>query len=98
MIGKRPKISATQSVSQVAGFASAIRRDGFLCECVELAGVRITLDGSVEAIGVKRFKPDTKSGQFLRRQLLDGLFNVFGCCHSSNITPRRRSEKPCDDC
>ena len=61
MIGKRPKTSATQSVSQVPGFASAIRRDSFLCKCVELAGVRITFDGSVEAIGVERFKPGTKS-------------------------------------
>jgi hypothetical protein len=28
--------------------------------------------------------------------LLDGLFNVFGGCHLSNITPNSRAEKPCN--
>ena len=91
-----PKSSATPSVSQVPGFPGPMCRYSFLCQCVELASMRITFDGCVELIGVKRFKPGTKSRKFPRRQLLDGLFNVFGCCHSSNITSRKRREKPCE--
>jgi hypothetical protein len=94
MIGKRPKTLAMLSVSQVSGFAGAISCNGLLCKRVELAGMRVTFDGRIESIGVKRFKPGSKSRQFSRRELFDGLFNVFGCCHSGNITPRKRSEKP----
>jgi len=60
MIGKPPKTLAMLSVSQVSGFAGAICRNGLLCKCVELASMRITFDGRVELIGVKRFKPSTK--------------------------------------
>jgi hypothetical protein len=60
MTGKRPKTLAMRSASQVPGLSGTIRRDGFLCKCVELAGARITFDGRVEFIGVKRFKPSTK--------------------------------------
>ena len=67
MIGKRPKTLAMPSVSQVSGLAGAICRNGLLRKRVELAGVRIAFDGSIEAIGIKRFKPGTKPRQFSRR-------------------------------
>jgi hypothetical protein len=80
MIGRLPKTWAMLNVSQVGGFASAIGCDGFLCKCVELARMRITFDRCVKALGVKCFKPGTKPGQFSRRQLLNGLFDIF-CGH-----------------
>jgi hypothetical protein len=66
-----------------------MRRYGIHCQCVELTGTRITFDGCVELIGVKRFEPGAKPRQLPGRQLFDGLFNVFGCCHSN-----KRVEKP----
>jgi hypothetical protein len=78
MPGKQSKTLVTQRVSQIPGLPGAIGRDGFLCKCIKLAVTRITFDGRVEPIGIKRFKPGAKSRQLARRQLLDGLFNVFG--------------------
>ena len=95
MLGKQPKTLAMQRVSQVPGLPGAIRRDGFLRKRIELAVTRITFDRCIEPVGVKRFEPGTKSRQLPGRQLLDGFFNVFGCCHLSNITPQKRGEKPC---
>src|SRR5215218_7156931 len=92
MLGRRPK-SWTPSVSQVSRFPGPMRCYSFLCQCIELAGTRIAFDGGVELIGVKRFKPGTRSRQLRGRQLLDGLFNVFGCSHFSNITSRKRRER-----
>lgn len=40
-----------------------MRRYSFLRQCIELAGLRVTFDGYVELIGVKGFKPGTKSRQ-----------------------------------
>jgi len=62
MIGRRPKTWAMLNASQVSGFAGAMGCDGFLCKSIELAGMCITLDRCVEAIGVKRFEPGTKPG------------------------------------
>ena len=72
---------ATRSVSQVSGLPGAIRRDGFLGKCIELAVARVSFDRRVETVGIKCFEPSTKSCQFSGRQLLNGLFNVFGCGH-----------------
>jgi len=63
MLGKQSKKLATPSVSQVPGFPGPMRRYSFLRESIELAGMRITFDGFVELIGVKGFKPGTKSRQ-----------------------------------
>jgi hypothetical protein len=93
MFDKRPKIVVMPSASQISGSSGAMSRDRFLCQCIKFAGTRITFNGRVELIGVKRFEPSTKSGQLPGRQLLDGLFDVFGCCHSRNITPVGGSEK-----
>jgi hypothetical protein len=62
-LGRRPKKLVTQRVSQVPGFPGPMRRYSFLRQCIELAGLRVTFDGYVELIGVKGFKPGTKSRQ-----------------------------------
>lgn len=93
MLDKRPKIAVMPSASQISSFPGAVRRDGFLCECIKFARTRVMFNGRVEAIGVKCFEPSAESCQFPGRQLFDGLFDVFGCCHSSNITPSGSSEK-----
>lgn len=95
MIGRRPKTLAMQSVSQVPGFPGPICSYGFFGKIIELAAARVTLDGRVKAIGVKRFKPGAKPCQLAGRQLLDGLFDVFGCGHFGNIPSRNGREKPC---
>jgi hypothetical protein len=87
MPGKQSKTLAMQSVSQIPGLSGAIGRDGFLCKGIKFAVTRITFNGRIEPIGVKRFKPGTKPRQLRWSQLLDGLFNVFGSCHPGNITP-----------
>jgi hypothetical protein len=94
MLGRRPKTLAMQSVSQVPGFPGPMRHYGVLCKCIELAATCVAFDSGVKAISIKRLKPGTKPCQFPRRQLLDRLFNVFGCCHSNNIPLRKRGEKP----
>jgi hypothetical protein len=90
---RRPKILAMQSVSQVPGLPGAVRRDSFLSKCIQLAIARVAFDRRVETVGIKCFEPGTKSRQFPGRQLLNGLFDVFGCGHSSNITRAKRREK-----
>ena len=81
---KRSKIAVMPSASQISSFPGAVRRYGFFCECVKFAGTRVMFNGRVEAIGVKRLEPSPESCQFPRRQLFDGLFDVFGCCEQYN--------------
>jgi len=95
MLGRRPKMLAMPSVSQAPGFPDPMRRYGVLGKRVELAATCVTFDGRVKVVGIKRFEPRTKPCQFPGRQLLDGLFNVFGLGHLGNIPSRKRSEKPC---
>jgi hypothetical protein len=95
MIGRTPKKLATRSVSQVPGFSGPICCHCFLGKRIEFAIMCVAFDGRVEAIGVKRFKPGTKPCQLTGRQLLDGLFDVFGCGHLGNIPSRKGREKPC---
>ena len=81
-----PRILAKRCVSQVPGLPCAIGRKRFFSEGIEPAGVCVSLESCVESIGVKRLKPDAKAGQLGGRQLLYGLFDIFGGCHCSNIT------------
>ena len=83
----QPRILAKRCVSQVPGLPCAICRKGFLGKGIEPAGVCISFDSGVESIGVKPLEPGTKTGQLGGRQLLDGLFDIFGGCHFTNITP-----------
>src|ERR1700688_1957635 len=90
---KSPKIVARLSASQVPAPPGAMGRESFLCICIELSGGRIVCDGFIELLCVKRLEPCTKARQLPRVQLFDGLFDVFGGCHLSHITPAWRSEK-----
>ena len=73
MPGKPSRILAMPSVSQVSGLACAIGSNGLLGKRIELAILRVTLDGSIEPIGFERVKPRTKPRQLAWRQLFDGL-------------------------
>ena len=63
MPGKPSKILAMPNVSQVSGLACAIGSHCLFGKRIKLAIVRITLDGSIEPIGVERFEPRTKARQ-----------------------------------
>jgi hypothetical protein len=58
---------ATRNVSPVAGLPGAVGGKGFLRKRVKLAIARISLDGCVEPIGVKRLEPGSKTRQFVGR-------------------------------
>ncbi len=70
-----------------------MRCEGFLCNRIELSGVRIALNGCVEQFSVKHLEPRAKPRQLPRVQLLDGLFDVFGSRHARDITPGEHPEK-----
>ena len=90
------RILAKRYVSQVSGLPRAIGRKRFLGKSIESAGVSISFNRSVKSIGVKRFEPRTKAGQLGGRQLLDGFFDVFGCCHFRNITSQENRGRVCE--
>jgi hypothetical protein len=66
---------------------------GFFGQLVELAGTRISFDGSIELGGVETFEPGTKARQLVRAKLFNGLFDIFGGSHPSNISPANRLRK-----
>jgi hypothetical protein len=67
--------------------------EGFLCKGIKLSCVGIVRNGHVETFGVEHLEPCAKTRQLWRVQLFDGLFNVFGCRHTKDITPVTRHEK-----
>ena len=73
-----------------------MRCDGFLSKLIKLAITHVTFDRCVEPIGIERVKPGAKSRQLTRRQLLYGLLDVFGSCHSSKLTLKSHLEKQCN--
>ena len=66
-------------------------REGFLRKRIELAGPCVMLNGGVETLGVRQLKPRAETCEFLRVQLLDGFFYIFGG-HRNNIALSRRED------
>jgi len=73
--------------SMLAGATLAEIGEGLFGEAVELAGLGVALDLVIEAPGIERLEPVAEFREFVRRQLGDGLFEVFDG-HGVNIAAR----------
>jgi hypothetical protein len=74
--------------------------DGLIGEPVEFAGLGVTLDLAIEAVGLERLEPDEEFRVLVGRQAGDGILNVFDAhnvnmicdfSHSNESFPRFRS-------
>ncbi|WP_291702153.1 hypothetical protein, partial [Bradyrhizobium sp.] len=71
--------------SQLARLARTVCGERLIRERVQPSCTRVALDCRIELCGVKRLEPGAKSRKFARRELFDGLFDVFGGGHYANI-------------
>jgi hypothetical protein len=66
------------------GPALAQAVDGLIGEPVEFAGLDVTLDLAIEAIGLELFEPGAELRVLVGRQACDGFFEVFDA-HNADI-------------
>jgi hypothetical protein len=57
---------------------------------IQLAGVGVTLDRSVELLGVEYLEPRAKPRKLAGGKLFNGFLDVFGGGHLANITFTRK--------
>ena len=60
---------------------------------IKLAGVRIPFNGGVEPPRIEGLEPRAKARQLARGKLFDGLLDVLGGSHASDIALGRCMEK-----
>jgi hypothetical protein len=77
-----PKTWVMQNASQLARAAGTVRGDGLIGDCIQPAGLRVTLDRGIECGSVKSLEPRAETRQFVRAQLLNSLLDLF-CVHIS---------------
>lgn len=84
----RDKPGDDRSVRYGGGATLGVIGKGLLGQAVEPAGLGVALDLVIEARGIERLEPVAEFREFVRRQLGDGLFEVFDG-HGQNIAGRR---------
>jgi hypothetical protein len=82
---------AKRNASQLARAPGAVCSKSLVGERIKLAGPRVALDRGVKLLRVKCFEPRAKPRQLLRRELFDGLLDVFGGGHGEDIAVLREA-------
>ena len=62
-----------------------MRRKSLVSQWVELARLHVALDRGIERLRVESLEPGAKPREFSRGELFNGLLNVFGGGHASDI-------------
>jgi hypothetical protein len=75
------------------GRAGAMCGESLFRKRIKPAGARIPFNGTVEPLRVEVLEPRAKPRQLARGKLFDGLLDVLGGSHASDIALERLTEK-----
>jgi hypothetical protein len=77
----KSKSSERQNVSKLLALSSAVCRQGFFGELVQLTLANIFFDLVIPSFSIELKKPPSEGGKFGWRKILDFVFDIFDFTH-----------------
>jgi hypothetical protein len=62
-----------------------VRSQRLIRKRVEFSGAGVTLDSSIELLGIERLEPGAEARKLGGSKFLYGLLDIFGGCHNGTI-------------
>jgi hypothetical protein len=90
---RQSRILVRRNASQFAGAPGAVCCESLFRKRIKPAGPSVPFGGGVELLCVEGLEPCAKPRQLARGKLFDGLLDVLGGSHASDIALERHTEK-----
>lgn len=83
----RSRTLGKRDESELPRLAGGVSTKSFVSQCIELAGLHISLELMVPSLGVKRGIPGAKRRKLCGGKILNLLFNRFDFAHNITLLP-----------